>query len=381
MPVDNTQLANALANVIGTVRENAVLLLSVASGGFVPITPPDTIEVALNSNDDAPTVASKTKDALDAKPGFGATVAGNKITVTNADMGAVTDAADGDTTFTFNVTTQGDASHAEVTEITCVADNNGTLSGRYFDIHTPSGSYYVWYNVDNASRNPTPHGKHYRMATQGAELEIFDNGEMVVHSQLDDDSLEIQKLRFELTKTGQSNYVKMNMDNDANSFTFEVYDNSGKLHKITVGNGVEVKSVDSYCKVSETEATILLNSNRYITMNATEAKMVYDANKNITMNTTETKVVHSANNDVVINDSEIKSRVGSNYSKVNATSVEALAGSNKILVDTTKARLEQGSANVELSSNNVSINGSNITINGTNVNINGNVTVQGYTKP
>lgn len=47
----------------------------------------------------------------------------------------------------------------EVTSITCVADVAGSLNNKYFTINTPSGSYYVWFNVNAAGTDPAISGK------------------------------------------------------------------------------------------------------------------------------------------------------------------------------------------------------------------------------
>jgi hypothetical protein len=43
----------------------------------------------------------------------------------------------------------------EITQITCTADDDSSLSGKYFLINAPGGwSYYVWFNIDYLSSDP-----------------------------------------------------------------------------------------------------------------------------------------------------------------------------------------------------------------------------------
>jgi hypothetical protein len=76
---------------------------------------------------------------------FSASVASDTITITNNAVGISTDAADADTTFSFNNITQGTIGLKETTQITTVADTAGSLVGKYFSIDAIPYDYYVWY--------------------------------------------------------------------------------------------------------------------------------------------------------------------------------------------------------------------------------------------
>lgn len=65
------------------------------------------IMVAITTNDTANTVASLTQAAIDATADFVATVSTNRVTITNANFGSCTDAANVDAGFTITVNTQG----------------------------------------------------------------------------------------------------------------------------------------------------------------------------------------------------------------------------------------------------------------------------------
>jgi hypothetical protein len=54
----------------------------------------------------------------------------------------------------------------EETEITCVADVEGSLNDKYFLYNTPSQGYYVWINVDGDGTDPEVDGR------VGIEVEI-----------------------------------------------------------------------------------------------------------------------------------------------------------------------------------------------------------------
>ena len=77
----------------------------------------------------------------------------------------------------YDVTTAGSAGlAAEVTVVTCVADVSGSLSGRYFLINDPTTEYYVWFDVDNTSTNPSAAGKPLEGTTRtGIEVDIASN--------------------------------------------------------------------------------------------------------------------------------------------------------------------------------------------------------------
>lgn len=89
-----------------------------------------------------------------------ATTSKCRITATNDNAGDVTDAAADDmpTDFSVSVKTQGDATTAEVTDLTFVNDSSKSYQSKYFTIHSDSTSYYVWYDVDSGGVDPTPGG-------------------------------------------------------------------------------------------------------------------------------------------------------------------------------------------------------------------------------
>jgi hypothetical protein len=92
------------------------------------------IPVGIAVDATASAVATATKDAIDAKADFGATVATAKVTVTNAADGAVADAADGDTGFTpFTVTQQGSGG-AAYDHVFTPADNTVELKSFALEI-------------------------------------------------------------------------------------------------------------------------------------------------------------------------------------------------------------------------------------------------------
>ena len=81
------------------------------------------IEVDIAAGDNADAVAAKTASAIDAVSGLGAASIAAIVTVTNADDGAATDAADGDTGFPlFETTTQGTDGH--IGEINIIVGEN-----------------------------------------------------------------------------------------------------------------------------------------------------------------------------------------------------------------------------------------------------------------
>ena len=97
-------------NGAGATVENYVWF-TVDAGGADP-TPGGTGigPCAVLSGDTADQVAAKLKITMDAG-NYGATVATNIVTVTNANAGAVDDAVDGNTGFTITTTTQGSSTH------------------------------------------------------------------------------------------------------------------------------------------------------------------------------------------------------------------------------------------------------------------------------
>lgn len=74
------------------------------------------IEVSIATDDDAETVAAAIAAAVDAEADFSASADGDMVTITNADVGDTTDAADSDTGFSISVSTQGADADATVSE-------------------------------------------------------------------------------------------------------------------------------------------------------------------------------------------------------------------------------------------------------------------------
>ena len=115
------------------------------------------VEVALTAGDTAEQVATKTKTVLDALGGAGVftvTVAGAVMTITNKVNGACIDATAENSGFTTNVTVQGDAGTAEVTEVTTIAEAVSSLNDTYFYISSPTDDYYVWFNMEGHGTDP-----------------------------------------------------------------------------------------------------------------------------------------------------------------------------------------------------------------------------------
>lgn len=75
--------------------------------GVDPVPGGTAIPVVYTAGATADTIASLTQTAITALPAFSASVTTNTVTVTNADAGVATDAADINTTFTITPTTQG----------------------------------------------------------------------------------------------------------------------------------------------------------------------------------------------------------------------------------------------------------------------------------
>lgn len=114
------------------------------------------IRVDLTYSDTNTSVATKTSSAIALKSDFTTGVGSNIVTVTNVYKGAIDDAIDGTAGITVNVTQQGvtpsydpgdlnSTGIKENTQITCVADVGGSLSGKFFNLNSPTGNYYVWY--------------------------------------------------------------------------------------------------------------------------------------------------------------------------------------------------------------------------------------------
>ena len=98
-------------NGAGAVVENYVWF-QIDAAGADPAPGGTGIEVDILSGDDADGVATKLKTKMDAEGNYGAAVATSVVTITNANAGAVVDASDVNTAFTFAITTQGTDSHA-----------------------------------------------------------------------------------------------------------------------------------------------------------------------------------------------------------------------------------------------------------------------------
>ena len=82
--------------------------LDVSSGGSDPSLSGKTgVEVNISTDDNAATVATAVKNALDALSNFSASISSNEVTVTNTNRGSVTDASDFNTNNAISTTTQG----------------------------------------------------------------------------------------------------------------------------------------------------------------------------------------------------------------------------------------------------------------------------------
>lgn len=82
--------------------------LDVSSGGSDPsLTGKTGIEVNISTDDNAATVATAVKNALDALSNFSASISSNVVTVTNTNRGSVTDASDFNTNNAISTATQG----------------------------------------------------------------------------------------------------------------------------------------------------------------------------------------------------------------------------------------------------------------------------------
>jgi len=118
------------------------------------------VAVAILSTDNADSVATKTKTALDAIGGapFITTRTNNGLVITNAANGSVTDTANvdmGTCPISISVTTQGTASAAETTSIVCPAASLLT-AGEYFLLNSANDArqYYVWIDKDSTGADP-----------------------------------------------------------------------------------------------------------------------------------------------------------------------------------------------------------------------------------
>lgn len=120
------------------------------------------IEVAIATDAADTVIATATAAAITALSAFGAAEVAAVVTVTNANKGAVTDAADGNTTWTdaWTVTTPGvGGAEYEITTVACEADAAGSLNNKYWLLSSINADYYVWYNINAAGTDPKPAGK------------------------------------------------------------------------------------------------------------------------------------------------------------------------------------------------------------------------------
>lgn len=150
-----------------------------------------SIEVAIDPNDDALTVAAKTSIAINALANFSTSVLGNTVTVTNAADGVTTDSTPGTSGFTINTLQQGVNPIAEETEVVCAPkafkeqtqvtvpaaaalDPVGT--GLYWNLFSANDitQYYVWYRVTdgNVQSDPTPGGVGVQVDILAADSDI-----------------------------------------------------------------------------------------------------------------------------------------------------------------------------------------------------------------
>ncbi len=115
------------------------------------------IQVNIATGATAAQVATATALAIDALAAFVCPAPGAAIiTVTNAVAGVATDATVATSGFSRTVTTQGAAAVAEVTSITCSADDTHSLNGKYFLLNSPTVEYYVWWEVTGAEESLDP---------------------------------------------------------------------------------------------------------------------------------------------------------------------------------------------------------------------------------
>lgn len=96
------------------------------------------------SGDNATTVATKVRDAIDGDPEFSASSLGDTVTATNIGNGSTPAGSAGTSGFTVAQSTAG-------------VDPN-SLDGEYFIIHDQNGSVAVWFDVDNDGTLEPIHG-------------------------------------------------------------------------------------------------------------------------------------------------------------------------------------------------------------------------------
>ena len=126
------------------------------------ITDKTGIKVSVATDADASAVATATATAIAALDDFGAAPVAAVVTVTNVDKGAVTNAADGNTTWTdaWVVTTPGvGGAEFEISTVVCEADTGGSLNSKYWLLSSINADYYVWYDINSAGVDPAIVGK------------------------------------------------------------------------------------------------------------------------------------------------------------------------------------------------------------------------------
>ncbi len=144
-----SSMANGDYFLLKSPSTNYYVWIDVANTGVDPTPGGTGIEVNVGWDNTDSQVATAVAAAIDALGDFAASAVGDTVTVTNAANGNVVDASDGNMggTFSVNVTQQG------------VAGGGGDIAaGDYFNIHSTSGAYYVWFRVDGVGVDPTPGG-------------------------------------------------------------------------------------------------------------------------------------------------------------------------------------------------------------------------------
>ena len=133
------------------------------SGGVTsdPMVPNATgIEVFINTNDSANTVASKTNDAIAAHlvDFFISSVSTNTVTITALAEGYTDNSLPGTSGFvvTTPISGQGQKFSRVTGNFSTVADVSGSLAGTYFTVTSPFNKieYYIWYKVSGVGTDP-----------------------------------------------------------------------------------------------------------------------------------------------------------------------------------------------------------------------------------
>ncbi len=114
--------------------------------------------IFLQDNDISYDVAQKTAQTLGSLGDFSGSFGTNIATITNASPGAVDDIIDGDTGFSVSVSQQGVTGIQEIIDIECKAACDFD-SGSYFLLNSFAQNFYVWYDTNGISSNPSIGGR------------------------------------------------------------------------------------------------------------------------------------------------------------------------------------------------------------------------------